>query len=118
MGIELAPYIQDLDALRAKLARAACDGSAMGQLWLSVKNRAQQAPDAFPWFVPFVALVTGEPDDVRAACKALGTIGDAASLPVLEQAVGDQEWCTRTEAARSLAAIASAKPTGTAVCIQ
>ncbi len=41
-----------------------------------------------------------------AACKVLGQIACPESLPVLEQATRDEEWCTATEARKALAAIA------------
>ena len=37
-----------------------------------------------------------------AACKALGQIASPASKAVLERAVDDEEWCTKTEAMRAL----------------
>lgn len=40
-----------------------------------------------------------------AACKALGQLACPASLPVLEQATRDEEWCTATEARKAVAAI-------------
>jgi HEAT repeat protein len=40
-----------------------------------------------------------------AACLALGFIGDGASRPVLERAAQDDEWCTRTEATKAIAAL-------------
>jgi HEAT repeat protein len=40
-----------------------------------------------------------------AACKALGEIGSTRSAPFLERATRDEEWCTATEAAKSLAKI-------------
>jgi HEAT repeat protein len=56
------------------------------------------------------AVDAGQDYMVRAAaCLALGRIGDPASLPVLEQAVHDSEWCTQTEARRSLAAVRNAR---------
>lgn len=40
-----------------------------------------------------------------AACRALGQLGCRESVPILEQACEDGEWCTRTEAAKALAQI-------------
>ena len=40
---------------------------------------------------------------VRAAAnKALGLIGDRASLPAVTQATADQEWCTKREAMKAV----------------
>lgn len=37
-----------------------------------------------------------------AACRALGVLGDASSVAVLEKAATDDEWCTNCEAKKSL----------------
>jgi len=60
-------YIDDLKLLREKLARAEREGSRMGQVWAAVRRRARTSPQAFPWFTPFVALITGEERDLEAA---------------------------------------------------
>lgn len=52
------------------------------------------------------ATDAGEDYTVRAAaCKALGQIGSTQSARFLERAAGDEEWCTATEAAKSLSQI-------------
>lgn len=49
------------------------------------------------------AVDTAQDYMVRAAaCKALGQIASPASKPALEHAINDEEWCTKTEAMRSL----------------
>ena len=40
-----------------------------------------------------------------AACRALGVLGDASSVGVLEQAATDGDWCTNCEAKKSLRAL-------------
>ncbi len=43
---------------------------------------------------------------VRAAsCKALGQLARKESLPVLEKASGDEEWCTKCEAKKAIEAV-------------
>lgn len=64
-------YLDDLDSLRDKLARAARDGTTLGRAWDAVRRRAQSAPDDFPWFTPFVAVVTGEERDAEAARRMI-----------------------------------------------
>jgi HEAT repeat protein len=194
-------YIDNLDGLREKLARASRDGTRLGRVWDSVVRRARNAPGDFPWFTPLVALVGGEPQGAEpllallraetreplfsqpplegggnagatlvypvafpadtteatkeawrrrgrllqagclalanlgaptapllellhdfatdqkrdymvraAACKALGQLACPESLPVLEQATQDEEWCTACEARKAVAAIRS-RPT-------
>jgi hypothetical protein len=76
-------YLDDLDALRAKLTRASRDGTRMGRVWDSVVRRARNAPGDFPWFTPLVALVNSEPQDIENAKvtirRYLGTL-DAQSF--------------------------------------
>ncbi|MFZ2656585.1 MAG: HEAT repeat domain-containing protein [Victivallales bacterium] len=45
-----------------------------------------------------------------AACKALGQIASPESLPVLQKAVGDEEWCTSCEAKKAVESINSIHP--------
>jgi HEAT repeat protein len=40
-----------------------------------------------------------------AACKALGQIASKESVPFLEKAAADEEWCTKTEARKALDSI-------------
>ncbi len=60
-------YIDDLAALREKLARAEREGTRMGKVWSALRSRARTAPDDFPWFTPFVGLITGEERDLESA---------------------------------------------------
>lgn len=60
-------YIDDLAELREKLSHAEDNGELMGRVWNSVKRRARKAPKQFPWFTPFVALITGDKDDIENA---------------------------------------------------
>jgi len=64
-------YLDDLDALCEKLARASRDGTRMGLVWDSVVRRARSAPGDFPWFTPLVALVGGEPQDIENAKETI-----------------------------------------------
>jgi hypothetical protein len=64
-------YIEDLGALREKLAKASRDGGAMGQAWSSLKRLALNAPDEFPWFTPFAAVATGERKAIEGAKRQI-----------------------------------------------
>ena len=64
-------YIDDTNQLREKLARAEADGTLMGRVWQSVRRRARARPADFPWFTPFVALVTGEERDLEPARQSI-----------------------------------------------
>ena len=57
-------YLNELHALREKLARASRDGTRLGRVWDSVVRRARTAPEDYPWFTPLVALIGGEPADI------------------------------------------------------
>ena len=64
-------YISDLAALRVKLQRAERDGTRMGQVWTAVRRLARARPESYPWYVPFVALITGDAPDTEAARQAI-----------------------------------------------
>lgn len=64
-------FLEQLPALREKLARAERDRTRLGQVWSSVRRRSQAAPLAFPWFTPLVALVTQQERDIDAARQTL-----------------------------------------------
>ena len=70
-AVSLPFYIDDLDQLREKLSRAERDATLMGQVWTSVRRRARARPWHFPWFAPFVAMITGEEGDVENARDAI-----------------------------------------------
>ncbi len=64
-------YIDDLDALREKLSLARKKDTLMGRVWDSVMRRSRNAPENFPWFTPFTALVTGEKQDIENAKETI-----------------------------------------------
>ena len=64
-------YIDDLDALREKLSRAKREGTLMGRVWDSLLRRSRSAPENFPWFTPFVALMSGDSKDIENAKEAI-----------------------------------------------
>lgn len=56
--------LDDVAALRADiLSLGAADGRRW-ELWRTLRDSARRAPDDFGWFVPFVAVITREPDDI------------------------------------------------------
>jgi hypothetical protein len=86
-------YLDDLPALREKLARAEHDATPLGQVWAGVRRRAQAAPAQFPWFVPFVGMVTERAEDLEAARQALRNY--VATFPAQTYGMGLQFhfWC-------------------------
>ncbi|MEI8197447.1 MAG: HEAT repeat domain-containing protein [Phycisphaerae bacterium] len=66
---------------------------------------AALGPAARPAVTLLARYVTDSREDymVRAAAgRALGLIGDPNAVAALQQAAGDEEWCTRTEAQKAL----------------
>src|SRR5690606_34505955 len=66
--------IQDANKLRERIRKIELqDGKTRkeAELWRLLKNCARTAPDSFPWFTPFVALMTGEEQDIANAKKVL-----------------------------------------------
>lgn len=83
-------------ARRGRLKQAIC--LALGQIG---KSSAEILD-----YLHRYATDSGEDYTVRAAaCKALGQIRSQDSVPFLQRATGDEEWCTATEAAKALATI-------------
>ncbi len=78
---------------RGRLKQAVC--TAIGSI-------GETYPEAME-FLHRYAVDQNEDYAVRAAaCKALGRIASADSESVLQQAVSDEEFCTRTEAVKAL----------------
>ena len=95
---EAAPATRELWKCRWRVKQAAC--LALGAIGPAlpgeVRGRAIAALSGY-------AVSAADDYHVRAAaCDALGRIGDPAARAALDQAAGDEEWCTRTHAARAL----------------
>jgi hypothetical protein len=86
-------YLDNVDALREKLARAERDGTRMGQVWSAMRRRAQAAPGAFPWFTPFVGMVTQAPDDLEAARNAIRGYTDTFAVAPFGMGLQFHFWC-------------------------
>ena len=86
-------FIEDLPALRVKLERAERDGSRMGQVWSSVRRRAQSAPLAYPWFTPLVAMVTQTPSDIEAAKRSIRDYVSTFDGQALGMGLQFHFWC-------------------------
>ena len=72
--------IPDLDRLRENLSAWESEKSKRGDMWRKIKNCARFSPMTYPWYTPFVALVTREEQDIANAKKVL-----AAYLQKLEE---------------------------------
>lgn len=92
----LTPEIKECWRRRGRLKQAVC--------WALAAIGAQAAP-AVATLCRY-AIDKQEDYAVRAAaCLALGKIGDASARATLELATRDDEWCTKTEAGKALAAL-------------
>jgi HEAT repeat protein len=84
---------------RGRIKQAAC--VALGQI----------GPGARAAVARLCGYAVNQKEDyaVRAAAsQALGLIGDAGAIEPLRTASGDEEWCTKTQAAKALRSIESA----------
>lgn len=66
--LDAEPFLlDDVAALRAEiLALGPADGRRF-ELWNLLRDSARRAPGEFGWFVPFVAVMTRDPDDIARA---------------------------------------------------
>ena len=63
--------IDDIDQLRQRMLAGEAHDGRLRELWTLVKGSAQSAPFDFPWFTPFVALMTRDPRDIANAAEVL-----------------------------------------------
>lgn len=59
--------LDDVDRLRAEILALRPEDGRRYELWTTLRDSARRAPDDFGWFVPFVALITREADDIARA---------------------------------------------------
>ena len=66
-------FIDNIDALRQSILALEGQGGRRAELWRLLKNSARSAPLNYPWFTPFVALITRETQDIAGAKQVLRT---------------------------------------------
>ncbi len=86
-------FVDDIELLREKFARAERDGSLMGKVWTSMRRRVRTAPRSFPWFAPFVALATGEERDLEAARQVIRDYVSALANYPYQMGLQFHYWC-------------------------
>ncbi len=59
--------IEDLDKLRSSILPLTGEDGKRGMLWRMLKNCARSSPMSYPWFTPFVALITNDEQDIKNA---------------------------------------------------
>ncbi len=86
-------FIDDLDSLRRSVLALETQTGKKAQLWRLLKNSARSAPLNFPWFTPFVALITREERDIENARMVLRTY--LSKLDAMSFGIGMQFhfWC-------------------------
>ena len=63
--------IDDIERLRQSLLALEDQPGRRAGLWRLIKNSARSAPFNFPWFTPFVALITRQEQDIENARQVL-----------------------------------------------
>lgn len=68
LGLFAEPFLlDDVDALRVDILSLGPGDGRRWELWRTIRDSARRAPDDFGWFVPFVAVMTREPEDIARA---------------------------------------------------
>jgi hypothetical protein len=82
-----------LEALRAKLRRAESEQTLMGQVWGAFQRRARTCPKDYPWYTPFLALVTGQESDVEAARMCVRAYVASLNAQAFNSGLQFHFWC-------------------------
>ncbi len=88
------PFLfDDVDDLRARVAADRLGGGRRTELWNLLRNSARNAPADFGWFVPFVAVVTRDPDDIERARQVVFTYLDKLDPMSFCSGLQFHFWC-------------------------
>lgn len=88
-----APFLmKDMDALRDRILSGRISGK-MSELWNLIRTSARNAPADFGWFVPFVAVVTREKQDIENARKIIFTYIDKMDPMSFCSGLQYHFWC-------------------------
>lgn len=72
MTVTTAPFLlDDVVALRADVLALRPEHGRRYDLWITLRDSARRAPHDFGWFVPFVATITRDPDDIARARQVI-----------------------------------------------
>ncbi|MBM7786193.1 hypothetical protein [Tenggerimyces flavus] len=83
--------LEDMDELRERVL--AEEGTRRAELWNLLRNSARSAPADFGWFVPFVAVVTRDPDDIERARQLVFTYLDKLDPMSFCSGLQFHFWC-------------------------
>lgn len=86
-------FIDNIGELRRSILALEGQAGRQAQLWRLLKNCARSAPLHYPWFTPFVALITRQPQDIANARQVIRTY--LSKLDPMTFATGLQFhfWC-------------------------
>ena len=85
--------LDDVAELRARIATGDPAGGRRGELWDLVRNSARNAPTDFGWFVPFVAVMTRDPQDIERARQIVFTYLDKLDPMSFCSGLQFHFWC-------------------------
>lgn len=93
MDVTQPLLLEDIAALREAILALETQGGRKAQLWRLIKNSARSAPLNYPWFTPFVALITRQAQDIENARLVLRTY--ISKLDPMSFSTGMQYhfWC-------------------------
>ncbi len=93
----LTPFlIKDVNLLRNRIRVIEASESDLHQdakLWNLLKNSARTAPKQFPWFTPFVALMTKDEQDIANAKSVLQDYTDKLEPMYFTSGLQFHFWC-------------------------
>lgn len=64
-------FFKELKSLREQIPELEKQEGGRAALWKLLRNSARTAPESFPWYTPFVAVVTGEKEDRERAKRVI-----------------------------------------------
>ncbi|MFN8446035.1 MAG: hypothetical protein U0175_34910 [Caldilineaceae bacterium] len=85
--------LDDIDELRRSVRALEEQTGRRSELWRLLKNSARSAPMNYPWFTPFVALITQEAQDIENARQVLRTYLSKLNPMTFSTGLQFHFWC-------------------------
>lgn len=86
-------FIDNIDELRRSVLTLEGTQGRRAELWRVLKNSARAAPLNYPWFTPFVALITGEVQDIENAKTVIRTYISKLDPMTFSTGLQFHFWC-------------------------
>lgn len=86
-------FIDDIDALRRSILALEGQSGRRAELWRLLKNSARSAPLNYPWFTPFVALITQDAQDIEHAREVIRTYLSKLDPMTFSTGLQFHFWC-------------------------